>query len=239
MAFTVYKHINKVNGKIYIGITSQNVKRRWQDGAGYYGTYFYNAIKKYGWDGFDHVIIAEGLEKKEAEKIEIRLIKETGCNKREIGYNIADGGRVVIGTRERIGGKHPNAVAVNVYDKNHNFIATYDCQSTAAVELGINRKGITKTCQGICSTYKGYIFEYADKEYEKPYKYPIGKHPNHYTTAVCLLDNDGNIIETFSSCIEAAEKYNCRSNGIIKCCNGYLQTYLGRRWCHGVQRKAT
>lgn len=45
MAYTVYKHTNKINGKVYIGITSQNVKRRWQNGAGYYGTYFYNAIK--------------------------------------------------------------------------------------------------------------------------------------------------------------------------------------------------
>lgn len=53
MAYTVYKHTNKINGKVYIGITSQNVKRRWQNGAGYYGTYFYNAIKKI-WLEFVH-----------------------------------------------------------------------------------------------------------------------------------------------------------------------------------------
>ena len=56
MSFLVYKHTNKENGKVYIGITSQEPKRRWQNGAGYYGTYFYYAIQKYGWDGFEHDI---------------------------------------------------------------------------------------------------------------------------------------------------------------------------------------
>ena len=44
----MYKHTTP-NGKVYIGITSQLSEKRWLSGHGYKGTYFGNAIKKYGW----------------------------------------------------------------------------------------------------------------------------------------------------------------------------------------------
>lgn len=57
--YCVYAHINKVNGKIYIGQTCRKPEYRWNDGKGYKEcTYFYNAIEKYGWDNFDHEILA-------------------------------------------------------------------------------------------------------------------------------------------------------------------------------------
>lgn len=80
----------------------------------------------------------------------------------------------------------------------------------------------------------GYVFEYADFEFQKPIKTPRGKHTKHKKTSVSLIDSNGNVIETFESVIEAAEKYKCNENGIAKCCNGYLKNYMGRRWCHAV-----
>ena len=49
--YTVYIHINKINQKRYIGITSQTVNRRWRkDGQGYKQCkLFYRAIKKTAW----------------------------------------------------------------------------------------------------------------------------------------------------------------------------------------------
>ena len=61
--YTVYRHTNKMNGKRYIGITKQKPERRWQNGYGYVGTYFGNAISKYGWDAFEHEILFEGFTK--------------------------------------------------------------------------------------------------------------------------------------------------------------------------------
>ena len=56
-------HISPSNKK-YIGITKQKVNKRWKNGNGYKTQqYFYRAIEKYGWDNFQHIIIAKGLTK--------------------------------------------------------------------------------------------------------------------------------------------------------------------------------
>lgn len=91
--FTVYCHINKINGKKYVGITKQNPETRWHSGNGYNNNeYFCRAIKKYGWKNFDHKILYKNLTKEEAEKIEIQLIAEWKTMNRAYGYNIANGG---------------------------------------------------------------------------------------------------------------------------------------------------
>lgn len=89
--YKVYMHTNKINGKQYIGITSQEVYKRFRNGEGYRGsTAFYGAIQKYGWDSFTHEILFTGLTAKEAGKKEIELIKK--YNTRIDGYNILIGG---------------------------------------------------------------------------------------------------------------------------------------------------
>lgn len=56
--YTVYMHVSP-SGKRYIGITSQKVEKRWANGKGYKTQqYFYRAIKKYGWNNFQHIIVA-------------------------------------------------------------------------------------------------------------------------------------------------------------------------------------
>ena len=65
--YVVYMHIVP-NGKKYIGITSQNINRRWQKGKGYWSIeYFTIAINKYGWDNIQHIILFDNLSKTEAE----------------------------------------------------------------------------------------------------------------------------------------------------------------------------
>lgn len=90
--FIVYRHIFP-NGKVYIGITCQEPKKRWRYGCGYrHNQYITNAIRKYGWDNIKHEILFEGLTKEEAEQKEIELIKLYKSNQKEYGYNIENGG---------------------------------------------------------------------------------------------------------------------------------------------------
>ena len=90
--FTVYMHVNKINQKKYIGITSQKPKRRWKNGRGYSEQYFARAINKYGWENFDHFILCEGLEEDEAKEMEIALIAKYNANDSDFGYNCTIGG---------------------------------------------------------------------------------------------------------------------------------------------------
>ena len=91
--YIVYMHTSPSN-KRYIGITSQSPERRWQkNGAGYKNhVYFWNAIKKYGWDNFKHEILFKGLTKEEAEQKEIELIAYYNSNNEDYGYNLSSGG---------------------------------------------------------------------------------------------------------------------------------------------------
>ena len=91
--YMVYMHISPSN-KRYIGITSMNDENiRWQNGNGYkHNKHFYRAIEKYGWDNFQHIIIARNLTKEEACWLEIELIREWDSANKNKGYNITLGG---------------------------------------------------------------------------------------------------------------------------------------------------
>lgn len=91
--YLVYIHQNKINGKLYVGITGQNPKNRWGRGSTYKGCiHFYNAIKKYGWDGFDHIIVKSNLPEQCAKTLEKILIKIYDTTNPEKGYNLSEGG---------------------------------------------------------------------------------------------------------------------------------------------------
>ena len=106
----VYKHTNKANNKVYIGLTCLNPKKRWKkNGKGYLnlnknGSYnqpvMAHAILKYpDWNnGWTHEIIADNLTKEEANDLEIKLIAiyKSNCmkyNNPSFGYNMDDGGQ--------------------------------------------------------------------------------------------------------------------------------------------------
>lgn len=92
--YTVYQHKNKINGKIYIGITSRIPEDRWgKDGRCYKSSpHFYSAIQKYGWDNFEHNILFTNLTKEEACLKEQELIKFFNSMDRNFGYNSTSGG---------------------------------------------------------------------------------------------------------------------------------------------------
>ena len=90
---TVYCHINKINYKKYIGITSSSAERRWgENGIGYKGSYFYeHGIEQFGWNNFEHVIFTDDVSIELAEQIEARLIKNLDTTNKEFGYNDTNG----------------------------------------------------------------------------------------------------------------------------------------------------
>ncbi len=92
--FCVYVHINKINGKKYVGVTSQDPEKRWNNGKGYTKRqpHMYNAIQKWGWENFEHQILISDISVEDASFIEQMLIVEWNLQDPEYGYNAQSGG---------------------------------------------------------------------------------------------------------------------------------------------------
>lgn len=91
--YIVYMHKNKINGKVYIGITCQKTNYRWGAGSGYkQQPKFYNAICKYGWENFEHITLFKNLSFEEAKQKEIEMIDKYNAFSKEYGYNATKGG---------------------------------------------------------------------------------------------------------------------------------------------------
>lgn len=98
----VYKYTNKINGKTYIGITTRKIESRHAEhlkNAGD-GTYFHNAIAKYGIETFSLEIIDTAKTRKELQEKEQYWIKQYNSFaywKDSCGYNETTGGEGMTG----------------------------------------------------------------------------------------------------------------------------------------------
>lgn len=149
--YTVYCHINKINGKKYIGQTKLPPKTRWgSNGCKYKGCrHFWNAVQKYGWDNFEHLILAEHLTLEEANYFEELLIDKLQLTNSDYGYNLSSGGMNKIVSFETINlwkkqrkGKSPTAKKVICDNKIFNSIT--DCAAYLGITYGVLKKILNK-----------------------------------------------------------------------------------------------
>ena len=150
--YTVYMH-ESPSGKKYVGITKTSLKKRWNYGYGYeHNPYFWRAIQKYGWGNITHKIIADGLSKEEACKIEIDLIRELKLTDPKYGYNIRQGGDL---PTEHL------CKRVYMYDSNTGYFIR-DFSSVAEAESYFGKPenhSIGKICKDNCyRTSFGYLW---------------------------------------------------------------------------------
>ena len=90
--YSVYMHVSP-SKKVYIGITKRKPQYRWNKGRAYSSNIrFTNAIKKYGWDNFQHIILYSNISENEAKEKEIELIAKYNATNPQYGYNITLGG---------------------------------------------------------------------------------------------------------------------------------------------------
>lgn len=91
----IYRIINLINGKIYIGRTRRTIKKRWMEHKKPSATscfYLSNAIQKYGSDSFLVEEIDRADSEEELNQLEKQWIDFYQSNKKHIGYNIRGGG---------------------------------------------------------------------------------------------------------------------------------------------------
>lgn len=152
--YIVYIHTNKYNNKKYIGITCRDPKIRWGlNGNGYSSQdKFFNAIKKYGWDNFEHDIIAKNLNEYEAKELETYYIDL--YNSISNGYNIL---------REGIN-SYPKTKPVFCVTTN----TKYNSIKEAAIKNDCLPTQIIENCKGKRGPVKGRQWVYWNEELNQP-----------------------------------------------------------------------
>jgi hypothetical protein len=83
----IYKTINLINGKFYIGKDSNNNPNYLGSGI-----ILKNAIKKHGKENFEKITLQKCASRKELNEREIYWIKKLNATNKKIGYNLAPGG---------------------------------------------------------------------------------------------------------------------------------------------------
>lgn len=186
--YSVYRHISP-SGGVYIGMTGQQLKHRWQNGRGYYKQLFDNVIKKYGWDNIEHKVLYDNLTQLEAEMIEEDLIyyyKTYGYSynvdnggyvgklseETKIKISLANTGRIRSEeTKKKISearkGKYTGkdngaAKSIIVTEIESGSEIRFDTVTQASIKYNIDVRSISKVITGVNKTFKNrqYIARY-------------------------------------------------------------------------------
>lgn len=256
--YCVYIHTNKINGKMYVGQTiyGDNPKKRWKGGSGYsIQPYFWRAIQKYGWDNFDHEVIAANLTKEEADSFEKLLISHLKTNDNNFGYNLTLGGEGACGfhhTDEQIQ-KQKDAMKEYYSDPQYiqmmrdvapkrkvyqftligDFVAEYESAMEAQRQTGIHNGDISKCAFGKSSHAKDYIFLFEEDRSEidqRVDKYRQTKKLRQ--EAVVQLSSDGMFIKEWPNTLQAGENLGINYKNIRAVCRYERKHAGGFKWMY-------
>lgn len=217
-SYSVYKHTTP-SGKVYIGITSKPVEKRWLNGRGYRrNEHFWNAIQKYGWDNIEHTVLASGLSKEEASEVEKMYISLFRSHEIKHGYNLTEGGETgIVHTMEsrhklsesRKGQRYNIGVPFTEERKRHLSENHADVSGEKNPNWG---KKWTPEEIAIRQSHR---------------KYATGAdHPS--ARPILQLDMDGNIVKRWG-CIKDAAEHFCRTS-IKDCLKGKYKQHRGYQW---------
>ena len=186
--YIVYAHKNLKNEKYYVGMTSQEPKKRWGNGWGYCdNSKMWKDIQESDWDvDWVHGILGKFTDKNEALKYEAFLIAM--LDSARSGYNISTYGSNCYKRSEehnkrisksKTGEKNPNfgkhfseehkkkisdskpKKSVLQFTNEGKFLAEYPSVMEAERITGCNHGNICECCKGKRKTAGGYIWKYA------------------------------------------------------------------------------
>jgi group I intron endonuclease len=238
----IYKIVNDINDKIYIGQTTLSIKERWHGhmsaalSENRYKSALYSAMRKYGRSMF-HIIEVEKiccdslddlineLNTKEEEYIHIFKSLTSQC-----GYNCEKGGN-----NKRVPGR-----VVNKYDINLNFICQYDSCEEAGRQNNIDGCTIYGCCKHYYYTANGFVWAfngeepirppYLDREKPKKKKYKTPSKAmdsalkykrrlerlNWNKQRIFVYNSFGDVVDIYDDIIQASIGLNIKHAELIK-----------------------
>lgn len=207
------------------------------NGHNYIDQVFGLAIKKYGWDNFDHIILFDNLSKDEACSYEIKLIKKYNTRNKAYGYNRSDGGDC--GSKGAFNTQLNRIQKVYQYDLDGNYIMEYPSIAEALRNVAPyvkNSGNISSCCKGRRKQCFGYQWFY---EYK-------GEKINSYIsreeiTSKCRSKRvfqyslSGLYLKTYKSVIDASKLANIAYSNITACASNRNETAGGFQWFYTYQ----
>lgn len=235
----IYKITNNINGKVYIGQTTQKrgfVDRYPNKGVGIervynfhkknknrndgYNVYLLNSIEKYGFDAFTvDEVFDVAFNKDELNEKEMYYIKYFDSFNN--GYNSTLGGEGASGLHALSGKECPVSKSVCQISLDGKLIKIWDCISDVTKELGIDSSKICCVCRGQRATTQGYVWVYLeDYDENKDYsRKPRVKNRTKGTKEVLLFDDNNTLLlQEFKSVNDAARKLNISSGEVSQIC---------------------
>ena len=220
--WVVYCHTNKINGKKYIGITSQMPEKRWGNGCNYKEknqTKFFRAIKKYGWDNFEHEIIEKDIPTlEEANEKERYYIEFYDSFKK--GYNSTHGGDGATGY------KHTKEEKEKISKNNARYWKGKHLKQEAIEK---RRKKITGLKQSQETINKRIAKTKGQKRTEEFKQYCRELMIERYRN-ILQYDLQGNFIKEFLCAKDASKETGAHASAILKVCKGKGKTAGGYIW---------
>ena len=214
--YCIYQHRNKINGKSYIGQTS-NYSARCQP-ANYKGCVkFYSAIQKYGWDNFEHFILEDNLTLDQANQKEQEYILK--YNSIDEGYNLKTGG---LNCEYSEASKQKMSKSCSTKSKIICLETQQIYESAKEIEriFGYANANIIACCQNRLLTAYGFHWEYIDKIAKQEKRVDKRKRK-----VFCIELN-----KIFESATQASKELNINRPNISNCCAGKLKTAGGYHW---------
>ena len=233
--WTIYCHIFP-NGKRYVGRTSQLLYKRFHNGLGYKNSpLMEKAIKKYGWENIEHVILEENLT--EQESVIKEIIEELNCARGTVTNALRLNGIDSNSTLERkVARQRKDARKVKQYDLSGKYIRTYNsCGEACSVNNWINKgRGgeIRRACNGKRPTARGYLWSWDDGT-ENDLIFDKEKLKGVKNRKIGKYDLEGTLIEVYNSLADASEAiFGDRNKGGTICavCYGKKKTAYGYIW---------
>lgn len=217
--FSVYIHQNKINGKRYVGITGRSPSERWSGGNGYYrNKHFYSSIQLYGWDAFEHVVVASGISEEAACNMERELIQKYNTTDPQFGYNHDYGGsgvgKLTEETKQKLSKMH---TGMRLSEETKNKIRE---KRLGPKNPNYGKHLPEETRKKISEANKG-------KKLSQEQKDKIGK---DHSIETHQYDKSGKYIATFPSAHEAERSLNIDADCIQHCCTGLHKTAGGYIW---------
>lgn len=222
--WTVYRHISP-SGKVYIGITSRDPKRRWNCGKSYeHCIKFYAAIQKYGWDNIKHEILFTSLSEERAKKLEIELIRHYKWM--SISYNLTDGGDGWLGYHHSDATKEKLSL-LNSGENN----PMYGKHLSEEAKQKLHEQNLGELNPMFGKTHSEEAKQKISQKNKKPKPEGFGdKIRKARSKPIEQYDKEGNLIACYESSKQAGAVLNYDNSSITKCCNGKLAHYKGYIW---------